>query len=703
MSESIALSISLTPSLPGNKLAEKLTTPPAPKPKSQGFFGSLKAKACASLTRHKEHAAAKKLLASSGIQFITPTLAVYVANSKTLLKLHQYLNQVHSSSHLLLDIEAISSLQEADNSPNTNDSTLSNLFASSRIEFPSYSNLSLDEILRMGLSVLHWYRADTKNIAILAVTEHEHAIILSAAISYMTQFITTQNISLIPAIELYNTTVKALNNRILASWKRISPSHRHLLSDLTTISSSLMQSIQSNSFNANDILPPNPTLYFDKLILHRLPQFEAEGTRLCIMLIQRNNFLYTSMQASSIVWIPTNDSNPLTVEIPLATQLTGQAKLRIFHLSECTHIDNPRRLIAEVNIHTATAQPLENPIESNHLQSRLLTIPINELELADEFDDVAYHKNFSLECRFLAVKSDTDNQTLRLNSSNPRVIRYHLEDKAGLPVSSPAAGEITLNSFLYDEENIDLNQHSKEREQKAEDKTQEEEDADVARKLQEEFDREARQERRATRRNRRNSNSVQQSTTRNHANHPATVETVIHSQASISPDSAISNSATLELSDEVFARSLQAEFDQEIAPTNINSRPSRANSHHNNINASENAIVHRYPASAANFEELLALGDFLQLTSGGSSRIMRQWQTHRSLHNSLIEALPQFKLEANSKYLRDHEECQICQEAFALNDEIRLLPCLHSFHTGCIDKWLLQKPLCACCRAPINQ
>ncbi|CAK9091654.1 unnamed protein product [Durusdinium trenchii] len=48
----------------------------------------------------------------------------------------------------------------------------------------------------------------------------------------------------------------------------------------------------------------------------------------------------------------------------------------------------------------------------------------------------------------------------------------------------------------------------------------------------------------------------------------------------------------------------------------------------------------------------------------------------------------------------DERCCQICLEDFAENEELRKLPCGHSFHSKCVDEWLTEKS-CSCpiCRA----
>jgi hypothetical protein len=36
------------------------------------------------------------------------------------------------------------------------------------------------------------------------------------------------------------------------------------------------------------------------------------------------------------------------------------------------------------------------------------------------------------------------------------------------------------------------------------------------------------------------------------------------------------------------------------------------------------------------------------------------------------------------------------------NDDLRMLPCGHFFHKGCVDKWLKINALCPLCKAEID-
>ncbi|ADM11791.1 zinc finger domain-containing ubiquitin ligase [Encephalitozoon intestinalis ATCC 50506] len=47
-------------------------------------------------------------------------------------------------------------------------------------------------------------------------------------------------------------------------------------------------------------------------------------------------------------------------------------------------------------------------------------------------------------------------------------------------------------------------------------------------------------------------------------------------------------------------------------------------------------------------------------------------------------------------------ECTICMSNFSTNQKLRVLPCDHRFHVGCVDKWLLgHSNKCPICRAAI--
>ncbi|PON75587.1 43kDa postsynaptic protein [Parasponia andersonii] len=56
------------------------------------------------------------------------------------------------------------------------------------------------------------------------------------------------------------------------------------------------------------------------------------------------------------------------------------------------------------------------------------------------------------------------------------------------------------------------------------------------------------------------------------------------------------------------------------------------------------------------------------------------------------------KEDGKLKASEDELTCSICLEQVSRGELIRSLPCLHQFHTNCIDPWLLQQGTCPVCK-----
>lgn len=78
-------------------------------------------------------------------------------------------------------------------------------------------------------------------------------------------------------------------------------------------------------------------------------------------------------------------------------------------------------------------------------------------------------------------------------------------------------------------------------------------------------------------------------------------------------------------------------------------------------------------------------GDFYTETVNGG------WIDHdddlfdSGLSRHLIECYPMSTAESLSIV---GVVCDICLNEYKANDKVRTIPCLHKFHTRCIDKWL---------------
>jgi E3 ubiquitin-protein ligase RNF38/44 len=47
-------------------------------------------------------------------------------------------------------------------------------------------------------------------------------------------------------------------------------------------------------------------------------------------------------------------------------------------------------------------------------------------------------------------------------------------------------------------------------------------------------------------------------------------------------------------------------------------------------------------------------------------------------------------------------KCLVCLEYFVTNDRLRTLPCLHRFHSHCIDEWIKRNGVCPVCRVGLR-
>ena len=46
--------------------------------------------------------------------------------------------------------------------------------------------------------------------------------------------------------------------------------------------------------------------------------------------------------------------------------------------------------------------------------------------------------------------------------------------------------------------------------------------------------------------------------------------------------------------------------------------------------------------------------------------------------------------------------CVICMIEFTVGDPVRYLPCMHTYHTECIDDWLMRSFTCPSCMEPVD-
>jgi len=68
------------------------------------------------------------------------------------------------------------------------------------------------------------------------------------------------------------------------------------------------------------------------------------------------------------------------------------------------------------------------------------------------------------------------------------------------------------------------------------------------------------------------------------------------------------------------------------------------------------------------------------------------------LDQKIIESF--VRIPAREEHTR--ENCPICQDSYALGQELSILPCRHVFHTDCVNNWFKEKSNCPCCRTNLS-
>lgn len=81
-----------------------------------------------------------------------------------------------------------------------------------------------------------------------------------------------------------------------------------------------------------------------------------------------------------------------------------------------------------------------------------------------------------------------------------------------------------------------------------------------------------------------------------------------------------------------------------------------------------------------------------------ASQLTEEEQVKIAQRIGLIQHLPTGTFDGSKK----NRECVICMVEFAIDDPIRFLPCMHIYHTSCIDDWLMRSFTCPSCMEPVD-
>lgn len=78
-------------------------------------------------------------------------------------------------------------------------------------------------------------------------------------------------------------------------------------------------------------------------------------------------------------------------------------------------------------------------------------------------------------------------------------------------------------------------------------------------------------------------------------------------------------------------------------------------------------------------------------------------QPMNAADESDIAALPVQKVRSGASHLGNQTSCTICIEDFKDGDDVKTLPCLHLYHTSCIDAWLRRSNDCPICKMHVGK
>ncbi|KAM3144669.1 hypothetical protein pb186bvf_003276 [Paramecium bursaria] len=83
-------------------------------------------------------------------------------------------------------------------------------------------------------------------------------------------------------------------------------------------------------------------------------------------------------------------------------------------------------------------------------------------------------------------------------------------------------------------------------------------------------------------------------------------------------------------------------------------------------------------------------------------RRQRPQQRQQGLDNNEIRSLTEIQYKSQNEWDEESRKCPICLGNYEECERVRFLPCLHRFHSKCIDKWLPTNSNCPLCKKNIR-
>ena len=98
------------------------------------------------------------------------------------------------------------------------------------------------------------------------------------------------------------------------------------------------------------------------------------------------------------------------------------------------------------------------------------------------------------------------------------------------------------------------------------------------------------------------------------------------------------------------------------------------------------------PPENATYEELMAWEASRGSVSTGMSKQRLGRLPERAYLGQGVDALK-----------GEEASCSVCMSEYEQGEKITVLPCFHSFHSECVNRWLESKPTCPVCMRDVRQ
>jgi hypothetical protein len=102
---------------------------------------------------------------------------------------------------------------------------------------------------------------------------------------------------------------------------------------------------------------------------------------------------------------------------------------------------------------------------------------------------------------------------------------------------------------------------------------------------------------------------------------------------------------------------------------------------------------------------IFEITQFQEILNAIRSRVNEEYSSSSlGLDTRQLNRLPTFsyKKAKSGKSEEKDIKCTVCYCDFEESDQLKMLPCFHKFHVGCIDPWLKQHTVCPICKDDLS-